>query len=349
MSFRDNIRYVTPYVPGEQPQGEVIKLNTNECPYPPSPRVAESLAALKVDDLRKYPDPAARMLTDSIAEYYGLSPEQVFVGVGSDDCLALCFLTFFGGQKPILFPDITYSFYKVWANVYDITYTEIPLAEDFSVTATDYRRENGGICLANPNAPTGLAMPLANIEAIVAANQDSVVIIDEAYIDFGGETALPLLDKYENLLIVRTMSKSRAMAGMRIGYVFGCPELIKCLNDVKFSINSYTMNLPSLVAGQAAMADDAYFRDIIAKIKHTRAQTMRSLSAMGFVMPDSATNFIFAAHPQVKAAQLFESLKERRIYVRYFNAPRIDNYLRITVGTDAEMEKLLAALKELIE
>ena len=348
-SYMDNIRRVKPYVPGEQPQGDVVKLNTNECPYPPSPMVAEKLAELNAGDLRKYPDPTAHTLTQAIADYHGISPEQVFVGVGSDDCLSMCFLTFFNSDKPILFPDITYSFYEVWAAVYNIPYRTPEVAADFTVKAQDYLRPCGGVCLANPNAPTGIFLGLDDIERIVAYHKDgAIVIIDEAYIDFGGETALPLVKKYPNLAVVRTMSKSRALAGMRVGYVLGSSELIKCLNDVKFSVNSYTMNMPSLIAGTASIADEPYFRRTVDKIIATRERTKEELTALGFKMTASATNFIFASHPKVNAAYIFDELKKRQIYVRYFNQPRIDNYLRITVGTDAEMEKLLSALRALV-
>ena len=348
MPWLDNIRRVTPYVPGEQPQGAVIKLNTNECPYPPSPKVGEALASMSADNLRKYPDPTSETLCAALADYYGLNPEQIFVGTGSDDCLAQCFLTFFAGNKPILFPDVTYSFYKVWAEVYRIPYETIPLNDDFTVDPKAYGRENGGIILANPNAPTGLAADLNVIEAIVAENPNSVVIVDEAYIDFGGETALSLLPSYENLVIVRTMSKSRALAGMRIGYVMASPTLIKYLNDVKFSVNSYTMNMPSLLAGVAAIKDDAYFRQTVARIIATRERTKDELKKLNFGFPDSTTNFIFATHPTINAAELFDYLREREIYVRYFSTPRLKDYLRITIGTDREMDTLLKTLAERI-
>lgn len=348
-SFLPNIRRAVPYVPGEQPQGNVIKLNTNENPYPPSPKVRETLASLNCDALRKYPDPDAKILVDAIAAYYKLSPEQIFVGTGSDDCLSMCFLTFFHGQKPILFPDITYSFYKVWAKIYEIPFVTIPLTDDFRINAEDYCRPNGGIVLANPNAPTGMATTLDAIEKIVAANAGSIVIIDEAYVDFGGETALPLLSKYENLVIVRTMSKSRSLAGMRIGYVFAQPQIIRCLNDVKFSVNSYTMNLPSLLVGKAAVEDDAYFRGTVAKIIGTRERAAEKLQKIGFTVLPSATNFLFVTHKTKKAADLFAALKNKNIYTRYFDAPRIDNYLRITIGTDAETDSLCAALTELVQ
>lgn len=348
MSFEDNIRKVFPYTPGEQPQRPVIKLNTNECPYPPSPAVKKALNEMDTALLRKYPDPSASLLVDAVASYYKLSPEQVFVGVGSDDVLSMCFLTYFHGKKPILFPNITYSFYDVWAEVYRIPYKQIPLTEDFSINPTDYHQENGGIVIANPNAPTGVLENLDFIEDILKANPDSIVLVDEAYIDFGGETALPLLDKYENLVIVRTTSKSRAMAGMRIGYAFGSKKLIKYLNDVKFSVNSYTMNLPSILAGKAVMEDDAYFREIVEKMVKTREWTKQELKRLGFKFRDSKTNFIFATHPTASAKTLFEQLKAQDIFVRYFNQPIINNYLRISIGTDAEMKKFIEVLEGLL-
>ena len=260
MSWEDNVRKVVPYTPGEQPKiKNIIKLNTNENPYPPAPGVVEALKNMDVSDYRKYPDPSCTKLVDAIASFYSVDPEKVFVGVGSDDVLAMAFLTFFNSDKNILFPDITYSFYDVWADLYRIPYTQVPLKEDFTIDPEDYYVENGGVVIANPNAPTGVALPLSAIEEIVRKNSDVIVIVDEAYVDFGGESALPLIDKYDNLLVVQTFSKSRSMAGMRIGYAFGCKKLIKYLYDVKFSFNSYTMNMPSIELGAAAIADKDYF------------------------------------------------------------------------------------------
>ena len=357
MSYEENVRKVVPYTPGEQPGGKVIKLNTNECPYPPSPEVIKALKEFDHDALRKYPDPVCGELISALASYYGLGEDEVFVGVGSDDVLSMCFLTFFSGKDPILFPDITYSFYDVWAEVYGIPYKTIPLREDFSIDPADYKGiKNGGIVIANPNAPTGVAESLDVIEDIVSANPDVMVIIDEAYIDFGGETTLPLLKKYGNMMVVRTMSKSRALAGMRIGYAFGNKKAIKYLNDVKFSVNSYTMNMPSLKAGAAAIKDDAYFRDTVSKVTATREWTKNELKDLGFTFRDSAANFIFASHEGVlpgesredMAERIFTFLKEKDIYVRYFNKPRINGYLRISIGTDEEMRVLINALKEII-
>ena len=345
MSLYDNIRRVTPYVPGEQPAGKVIKLNTNECPYAPSPRVAEAIAACDAGRLRLYPEPDCHTLKEAIAAHYAVKPDEVFVGVGSDDVLALAFLTFFAGQRPVLFPDITYSFYDVWAKLYAIPYETVPLAADFTLRPEDYARENGGVVFANPNAPTGLALPIAGVEEILAANPDSVVIVDEAYVDFGAETALALRKEHENLVVVRTMSKSRALAGMRIGYAFASKRLIDAMEDVKASINCYTMTTLSLAAGKAAIEDDAYFRDTIEKIIRTREETKAALRRLGFLVADAKTNFLFAKKPGVSAQKLFEDLRERGVYVRYFKKPRIDEHLRITIGTDEEMKRLLEELE----
>ena len=347
MSLYDNIRHVTPYVPGEQPAGKVVKLNTNECPYAPSPRVAEAIAACDAGRLRLYPEPDCHTLKEAIAAHYAVKPDEVFIGVGSDDVLALAFLTFFAGQKPVLFPDITYSFYDVWAELYAIPYETVPLAADFTLRPEDYARQNGGVIFANPNAPTGLALPLSGVEEILAKNPESVVIVDEAYIDFGAETALPLLKKYENLVVVRTMSKSRALAGMRIGYAFASKRLIRALEDVKASINSYTMTTLSLSAGKAAIEDEAYFQETLEKIIKTREETKASLQKLGFSVTESKTNFLFARNPDIPAQTLFEGLRKRGIYVRYFKKPRIDEHLRITIGTDEDMKQLLEELRRL--
>ena len=348
MGLRDNIRRVVPYTPGEQPKVKVIKLNTNECPYPPSPRVIKALKEADYERLRLYPDPVCDGFVSALSEYYGVGKDQIFVGVGSDDVLSMCFMTFFNGDKPVLFPDITYSFYDVWAEVYRIPYRQLPLREDFSVDPEDYMGENGGIVLANPNAPTGIAAGKEELERMIAGNPESVVIVDEAYIDFGGETCLPLINKYENLIVVRTMSKSRAMAGMRLGYAFGCPELIKYLNDVKFSVNSYTLNMPSLIAGAEAIRDGEYFEEITGRVRATREWCKTELKKRGFEFADSMANFIFARHPEYHAARIFEELKKRGVYVRYFNKPRIDEYLRISIGTDEEMRTFLNALDEIL-
>lgn len=345
-AWEKNIRRVTPYVPGDQPKGDrLIKLNTNENPYPPAPGVARMLKEMDPDRFRKYPDPAASLLTDSLADYYGVGRDQVFVGVGSDDVLAMAFLTFFNSEKPVLFPDVSYSFYKVWAELFRIPYETPALDEDFRIRAEDYCRENGGVIFPNPNAPTGLFLPLEQVEEIVRRNSDSVVIVDEAYIDFGGTSALGLTERYENLLVVGTFSKSRSLAGLRIGFAIGQPALIRALNDVKYSYNSYTMNLPSQILGAEAVGDEAYFRETVGEIIRTREWAKGEFRRLGFTFPDSMANFIFVTHERVPAEELFEALRRNQIYVRYFRQPRLDNYLRVTVGTRREMEEMFAFLE----
>ena len=350
MSWEKYVRKVEPYVPGEQPKSRgIIKLNTNECPYPPSKKVKREMRKLDYKKLSLYPDPQAQELVDVLADYYDVKKEQVFVGVGSDDVLAMAFLTFFNSKKPILFPDITYSFYDVWAELYGIPYEKIPLNNKFEISIEDYDRDNGGIVIANPNAPTGLAMGIGEIEKLLKANKDTIVIVDEAYVDFGAESCIPLVDKYDNLLVVQTFSKSRAMAGMRIGFAIGSKKLIRYMLDAKFSFNSYTMNYPSLKLGVASVKDDKYFKATVQKVINTREWTKIQLKELGFVFPDSKTNFIFAKHSEIPAKELFEMLKKKKIYVRYFNKPRIDNFLRISIGTDEQMQKLVECLREYIE
>lgn len=347
-SWESNVRCVEPYVPGEQPKDKnIIKLNTNENPYPPSPKAAEVMKAFETDRMKLYPDPDSTVLVDALAERYGVKPEQVFVGVGSDDVLSMAFMTFFNSDKPVLFPDITYSFYDVWAEVYRIPYKQIPLDENLHINPSDYKTENGGIIFPNPNAPTGVLESVEMIEEIIKANPQSVVIIDEAYIDFGGESCLPLVEKYENLLVVQTFSKSRSMAGMRIGFAIGNEKLIKFMNDVKFSVNSYTMNPVTQLCGAESVKDEEYFQKTVNMIIDTREKTKERLSALGFTFPDSMSNFIFASHKTKPAGEIFEELKKRKIFVRYWNKPRINNSLRITVGTPEEMDSLIKALEEI--
>lgn len=343
-AYEKNIRKVEPYVPGEQPQNKVIKLNTNENPYPPSPRVAKVLKEMDADRFRLYPDPTCKPLVEALAECYHVNPDQVFVGVGSDDVLSMCFLTFFNSKKPILFPDITYSFYKVWAELYRIPYECRRLDSDFRIVKEDYFQENGGIIFPNPNAPTGIYEELDVVEDIIRANQDVVVIIDEAYIDFAGRSALELIDKYDNLIVVQTFSKARSMAGMRIGYAISNPALIRYLNDAKYSFNSYTMNQAALACGVEAVNDRAYFEEGIHKIIETREWTKKELARLGFRYLDSRANFIFAMHPDYDAKELFETLKSNGIYVRYWGSERIEQFLRITIGTREEMEELFRVL-----
>ena len=347
--FLDKLRKIDPYVPGEQPKtASIIKLNANENPYPPAPGVAEVLRTFDTAKLAVYPDANAKALKTAIAERFGLRPAQVFLGNGSDDVLALAFQSFFCSDKPILYPDITYSFYPVWCDLFRIPYETMPLDENFCVNVRDYDKPNGGIVLPNPNAPTGRGVSLDFLEDLLQHNQDCVVIIDEAYVDFGAQSAVPLLDKYENLLIVQTTSKSRSLAGMRIGYALGSETLISTLEAVKNSYNSYTMDAVALAVGEASIRDEAYFQDTCRKVAATRDRSADELRALGFTVLPSLTNFLFVTHPEKKAPDIFAALREKGIFIRYFKLPRIDNYLRITVGTDEQMDKLLAALKEIL-
>ena len=350
MKWEENVRRVVPYTPGEQPQkAGIIKLNTNESPYAPAPGVAKAAAALDAEKFRLYPEfPEQTRLAKALAARYHIGTDQLFIGVGSDDVLSMAFLTFFHSDRPILFPDITYSFYDVWADVYRIPYERKALDADFQICPADYCQPNGGVVFPNPNAPTGVRMPLEKVEEIVAANRDVVVIVDEAYIDFGGTSALPLIDKYDNLLVVQTFSKSRSMAGIRIGYAMGHPQLIRYLNDVKYSVNSYTMNIATLELGVEAVLDEAYFEACCQKIMDTRARAEERLSGLGFVFQKSSANFIFASHKTIPAREIFERLKENDIYVRWWDKERISNYLRITIGTDEQMEALYRALDKIV-
>ncbi len=355
MSWEKKVRKTVPYTAGEQPKDKnIIKLNTNECPYPPAPGVKKAMEELMAhtDDLRLYPDMNASMLVDALAEHYGIDSSRIFVGVGSDDVLALCFLTFFTNGDPILFPEITYSFYPVWAELYGIDYKQIPLTSELTIDSYEYiprltKMKNGGVIFPNPNAPTGVEEPLSIIERIVKGNPDSVVIVDEAYIDFGGTSALPLIDKYDNLLIVQTFSKSRSMAGLRVGFAMGSEKLIGYLKDVKFSFNSYTMNLPSILLGTAAVKDREYFEQTTGKIVDTRERFKKKLNEMGFIFPDSKANFVFACHPDFSGEYLFTELRKRNIVVRHWNKPLISEYLRITIGTDEQMDAVAEALREI--
>ncbi|GFI43821.1 histidinol-phosphate aminotransferase [Lachnospiraceae bacterium] len=342
--YEKNIRKVEPYVPGEQPQNKVIKLNTNENPYPPSPKVAKALKEMEADRLRLYPDPTCGPLTEALADFYHVKPNQVFVGVGSDDVLAMCFLTFFNSRKPIFFPDITYSFYKVWAELYRIPYECQKLDENFRIVKEDYYKENGGIIFPNPNAPTSIYEKLEVVEDILCNNQEVIVIIDEAYVDFAGRSAMELIDRYENLIVVQTFSKARSMAGMRIGYAISNPRLIKYLNDAKYSFNSYTMNQAALICGVEAVKDREYFEESLHKIINTRQWAKGRFEELGFRCLDSRANFVFVTHPKYDAKELFEALKENGIYVRYWGSERIEQYLRITIGTREEMEALFEFL-----
>ena len=353
MGWEDKVRRVQPYIPGEQPKDteKVIKLNTNEMPYSPSPKATKALREFDADTLRLYPAADVGPLRDALAQYYKRSGDEVFVGVGSDDVLSVAFLTFFDSDVPILFPDITYSFYDVWADLYRIPYVTKPLDENFRINKADYMTENGGIVIANPNAPTGVSEmeDIRFIEDIVSANPDSVVIVDEAYVDFGGVSALPLIDKYDNVLIIRTFSKSRAFAGVRIGFAMGNSRLIGYMNDIKYSINSYTMNRPAIELGLAALSDEQYFAKTVQKIVSTRAWVNEELRARGFSTTDSKTNFVFVSPPKNTSAKtIFEELRKCGIYVRWWDKPRIRDWLRITVGTDEEMRTLISAIDDII-
>ncbi len=346
MKWEENVRKVVPYVAGEQPNRPgMIKLNTNECPYPPAPGVGRLAREMDYDALRLYPDMDSRPLVEALAAYYHVEPAQVFVGVGSDDVLSMAFMTFFNSGKPVLFPDVTYSFYDVWAGLHQIPYRTCPLGEDWHIRPADYCQPNGGIVFPNPNAPTGLLESLDVVEEIVASNRDVVVIVDEAYIDFGGESALALLDQYDNLLVVGTFSKSRAMAGLRIGFCIGSEKLIGYLNNVKFAFNSYTMNLPAQLLGAEAVREEGYFRETVGKIIATRERTKGKMKELGFSFPDSKANFIFATHASIPAGQIYTALREADIYVRHWDKPRISEYLRITIGTDQQMDRLLGFLE----
>lgn len=348
-TWRDNLRTIEPYVPGEQPNlPDMVKLNTNENPYPPSPKVVETLKSFDCDSLRLYPDPNSQVLVDALAKRYGLQSDQVFLGVGSDDVLAIAFMTFFNSKKPILFPDITYSFYDVWAELFQIPYERPALDEHFDLIPEDYYKENGGVVIANPNAPTGVLQSLDFLRDVIEHNRDVVVIIDEAYADFSGSSALELTKEYDNVLIVQTYSKSRSLAGMRIGYAMGNPELIRAMNDVRYSYNSYPMTRLSVALGKAALEDEAYFQETVAKVIETREWTKKELKRLGFSFRDSQTNFIFATHESVPAQTIFDALREKHIFVRHFGQKRIDNYLRISIGTQDEMERFIRETEQII-
>ena len=347
--WEQNIRKVVPYVAGEQPTDtNIIKLNTNENPYGPSPKVQELADHMDSDVLKKYPDQTAGDLVRAIADYHGFKPEEVFVGVGSDDVLAMCFMTFFNSDKPVLFPDITYSFYPVWAEMLRINYKTIPLDENFCIRPENYKEPNGGVIFPNPNAPTAVLMGRDKVEEIISSNKDSIVIVDEAYIDFAeeGSSVIDLTRKYDNLIVVRTFSKSRSLAGLRIGYAVANEKLIKFINDVKYSYNSYTMNTPSIVLGTASIEDDEYFKEKVEAIKKTREWFTEELKKLGFRVLPSSANFVFASPRTKTAEEVFEEAKKRGIYVRFWNKPIIKDFLRITIGLDEEMKKVVDFLKE---
>lgn len=340
---------LVPYVPGEQPQDKkYIKLNTNESPYGPSPKVLEAIREETGDQLKLYPDPNCGRLLEAAAESYGVKKEQIFAGNGSDEVLAFSFMAFFDPGRTIIFPNITYSFYPVYASLFKLDYVNTPLDSEFNIPTDDMLDSCGGVILANPNAPTGKALPLKGIKRILDGNPDNVVIVDEAYIDYGGESALPLINEYSNLLVIQTLSKSRALAGMRIGLAFGDSELINALNSVKNSFNSYTLDRLAICAGVAALKDSAYYNETTAKVVSTRERFTRELRARGFKVADSAANFVFAGHQRVQADILFRELKERGILVRHFKHPVVDNYLRISMGTDDEMDYVIKEIDTIL-
>ena len=342
-----NLRNIEPYVPGEQSKDKnIVKINANENPYPPSPKAAEAIKNFCTDNLRFYPDANAAEFKAAIAEFYGVEPENIFIGNGSDDVLALSFQAFFNGKKPIVYPDITYSFYPVWCCLFNIDYKTYPLAEDFRINAEDYKEPNGGVVIPNPNAPTSLGEGENFIRKIMEYNYDSVVIIDEAYVDFGGYSSAALTKEYENLLVCGTFSKSRSLAGMRIGFAIGSKALIGVLEAVKNSYNSYTVNSVSMAAGIAAIKDVDYFKETVSKVIATRERVTNELRKLGFTVLDSQTNFLFATHKKENMKDYFEYLKAQKVFIRYFNLPRIDNYVRITIGTDEEMDIFLAETKK---
>lgn len=348
--WSDLVQQLEPYVPGEQPKASgLIKLNTNENPFPPSPKVTELMTAELAAQLRLYPDPANAALKAAVASYFAVDESTVFVGNGSDEVLAFAFQAFFKQSQPLLFPDITYGFYPVYCGLYAIDYREIALADDFSIDLKAYQQPNGGIIFPNPNAPTGIGMGLETIESLLENNTDSVVIVDEAYIDFGGQTAVQLTERYPNLLVVQTLSKSRALAGVRVGFAIGHPELIEALERIKNSFNPYSIDRIAERAAVAAIEDVAYFESCCQKIIDCREWTAQQLRDLGFTVLDSQANFIMAKPAGISAADLFARLREANIIVRYFNKPRITDYLRITIGTEAEMQALVAALQTIMD
>ncbi|MEW6313781.1 MAG: histidinol-phosphate transaminase [Pseudomonadota bacterium] len=341
---------LTPYVPGEQPKlADLVKLNTNENPYGPSPRTLEALSGEVSDSLRLYPDPNAVRLREAIAGFHGVGVEQVFVGNGSDEVLAHTFQALLKHDLPLLFPDVTYSFYPVYSGLYGIAYREVPLTASFEIRVDDYRQPNGGIIFPNPNAPTGCLLALAEIERLLQFNTGSVVVVDEAYIDFGGDSAIGLVPRYPNLLVIHTLSKSRSLAGLRVGYAVGQRDLIEALERVKDSFNSYPLDRFALAGAAAAMEDRAYFDATRNKVIASRTRLSGQLGALGFDVLPSAANFIFARHPRRDAAELSARLRERGIIVRHFGRPaRIAQFLRITIGTDEQCDVLVEALRELL-
>lgn len=344
-----NLRNIEPYVPGEQSKDkDIVKINANENPYPPSPKAIEALKSFDTNKLRFYPSANSTKLKEAIAKYYKVDVSNVFVGNGSDDVLAVAFQSFFNSEKPIVYPDLTYSFYPVWCSLFGIEYINYPVGDDFRINPEDYKEKNGGVVIPNPNAPTSLGEGLDFVEKILNYNQDSVVIIDEAYVDFGGTSSIPLIDKYENLLVTGTFSKSRSLAGLRIGFAIGSKALIDVMEAVKNSYNSYTVDSLSIEMGAASIEDDEYFKSTCKKVIKTRERVTLELEKLGFDVLDSQTNFIFVTHNKHNMKSLFEYLKTQKVFIRYFSLPRIENYVRITIGTNEEMDIFLEKTKEFI-
>jgi histidinol-phosphate aminotransferase len=347
--WSDIVSQLTPYTPGEQPKiAKLIKLNTNENPYGPSPKVLSAIAASNNDDLRKYPDPSTSVLKSTIAKHFGLNDNMVFIGNSSDEVLAHVFRALLKQNKPLLFPDITYSFYPVYCKLFEIDYQPIALAEDFTIKTDDYSIDNGGIIFANPNAPTGIALATDQIEVLLNSNPDSIVVVDEAYVDFANDSAVRLINNHPNLLVTQTLSKSRSLAGLRVGIALGHADLIEGLERVKNSFHPYTLDTLAIAGATAAFEDTAYLEHTCAKVNTTRERTTLALTALGFEVLPSSANFVFARHPNHDAHTLFLALRERHIIVRYFDKPRIDQFLRISIGTDDDMNTLIDALGEII-
>ncbi len=344
------VHQLAPYVPGEQPQDRTyIKLNTNENPYPPSPAVMTAIETIDGNLLRRYPDPESVQLTRALATYCAVDDDNIFVGNGSDEVLAHSFQAFFCHHRPLLFPDISYSFYPVYCDLYQIDYQNIPLREDFSLAVEDYDRDNGGIIFANPNAPTSRLLPLSAIATLCQQQPDSVIIIDEAYIDFGGESAIPLTREYDNLLVIQTFSKSRSLAGLRLGYAIGHRDLIEGLKRVKDSFNSYPIDRVAQAAALASLTDENYFCQRLKQVISNRYNLSVKLEQLGFSVLPSAANFVFVEHRQMAAVVIYQQLKSAGILVRHFNKPRIANYLRITIGSEDECNRLLETLADILD
>lgn len=346
----DKLKSLEAYVPGEQPRDKkYIKLNTNESPYPPSEHTLDSINRAEVENLKLYSDPTCKLLKEKIADKFGVLPENVYIGNGSDECLNFFFMAFCDNNKRVVFPDITYGFYNVFSQLYGISYSEIPLTENFSVDYKDYVNVNANVVIANPNAPTGKTISLDEIEEIVKSNKDYIVVIDEAYVDFGGETAIKLTEKYDNLLVVRTFSKSYSLAGARLGFAIGNKDIISDLEMIKYSTNPYNVNRLTQIAGVSAIESAKYYEDNCKKIIETREYTNNELEALGFEVLDSKANFLFAKHPELDGEYIYKSLKDKGILVRHFTKERIKDFNRITIGSDDEMKEFINIIKVIVK